>query len=294
MIFNTNFVEALKNLMENDDVIIKRYEVGNVKNNFIYKIGKGEYSPCTEIAKTIVNEKGLVPYSPYLAKFSNGIVSPWTPTNEDIFANDWCVFNLSDIKESSIKESEISFYKEDLDTKIIVKDLKMCQELECKKKKENTNNNSPKVIDIKHSKGLSNCNNAEDFYNYILNFCDEEEKKFVGIFEEILKKIPVDRLSTLATYFFLFHPNVNVTNVCFYVDTLGDMSDDQFFEIIKGLASGVDVNLYCNIKKYNAKQMKEIRLGLEHKVDTSIYSNPEYRAEAMAIIREILETNKWF
>ena len=66
------------------------------ENAFIYYVPPGAYSPCTKIAKTLVNEDGLVNYGGYIAvKTHGGVVIPWTPTQEDILSEDWTIIPYS-------------------------------------------------------------------------------------------------------------------------------------------------------------------------------------------------------
>ena len=62
----------------------------NGKGMFLYFVPAGNYKPCTEIANTIVNEDGLVPYAPYIAmKTVQGYVVPWLASQTDILSDDW-------------------------------------------------------------------------------------------------------------------------------------------------------------------------------------------------------------
>ena len=67
----------------------------NRKGMFLYYVGPGNYSPCTDIAKKLVNENGLVPYAPYIAmKTVDGTVVPWLASQTDILAEDWEVVEI--------------------------------------------------------------------------------------------------------------------------------------------------------------------------------------------------------
>lgn len=60
------------------------------KRMFLYFVPAGNYSPCTEVAKQLVNEDGLVPYAPYIAmKTAQGYVVPWLASQTDILSDDW-------------------------------------------------------------------------------------------------------------------------------------------------------------------------------------------------------------
>lgn len=62
----------------------------NGKGMFLYYIGADKYPAKTEIAKTIADDEGKVPYGAYVAlKTVNGTVIPWTPNMLDMLATDW-------------------------------------------------------------------------------------------------------------------------------------------------------------------------------------------------------------
>lgn len=70
----------------------------NGKGMFLYYVPAGNYKPCTKVAKTIVNEDGLVEYGAYIAmKTAQGNVVPWLASQTDVLAEDWVV--VSDKKE---------------------------------------------------------------------------------------------------------------------------------------------------------------------------------------------------
>lgn len=83
-----NFSEALIKLKENK----KLQRCGfNGKDMFIYYIPKGKYPARMDVVKGIY-EEDLVPYGEYLAiRTENGEVYPWTPSQADLFAEDWRV-----------------------------------------------------------------------------------------------------------------------------------------------------------------------------------------------------------
>lgn len=58
----------------------------------------------------------------------------------------------------------------------------------------------------------------------------------------------------------------------------------QLVEIRKGVWHGLDVSLYAD-PKFEVDQMREIRLGLVDGLDASIYANPEFDVDQMAEIR---------
>lgn len=64
----------------------------NGQGMFVYLVPAGAYAPCTEVAKSLVNEEGLVEYNPYFAiKTVSGTVSTWVPSVNDCLAEDWYV-----------------------------------------------------------------------------------------------------------------------------------------------------------------------------------------------------------
>lgn len=64
----------------------------NGKGMFVYLVPSGAYAPCTEVAKSLVNDEGLVEYNPYFAiKTVSGTVSTWVPSVNDCLAEDWYV-----------------------------------------------------------------------------------------------------------------------------------------------------------------------------------------------------------
>lgn len=91
MILNMTFGHALKALKEGKKVARKGWngkEAG--KDMFLYLVPAGAYSPCTEVAKTLVNKDGLVDYAPYIAmKTAQGYVVPWLASQTDLLSDDW-------------------------------------------------------------------------------------------------------------------------------------------------------------------------------------------------------------
>lgn len=64
----------------------------NGKGMFLYYVPAGAYAPCTDIAKSIVNEDGLVEYGAYIAmKTAQGNVVPWLASQTDMLAEDWII-----------------------------------------------------------------------------------------------------------------------------------------------------------------------------------------------------------
>lgn len=64
----------------------------NGQGMFVYLVPAGAYVPCTEVAKSLVNDEGLVEYNPYFAiKTVSGTVSTWVPSVNDCLAEDWYV-----------------------------------------------------------------------------------------------------------------------------------------------------------------------------------------------------------
>ena len=64
----------------------------NGKGMFLYYVPAGAYAPCTDIAKSIVNEDGLVEYGAYIAmKTAQGNVVPWLASQTDMLAEDWMI-----------------------------------------------------------------------------------------------------------------------------------------------------------------------------------------------------------
>ena len=74
-IFCMDFGDAVRALKDGKRVARKGW---NNKGMFLYFVPAGNYSPCTEVAKQLVNEDGLVPYAPY-----------WLASQTDILSDDW-------------------------------------------------------------------------------------------------------------------------------------------------------------------------------------------------------------
>ena len=58
----------------------------------------------------------------------------------------------------------------------------------------------------------------------------------------------------------------------------------QSQEVLLGLESGVNVNLYADAA-YDFKQMEQIRLGLEHGIDVTKLLNPLIPSDVMMNMR---------
>jgi hypothetical protein len=57
---------------------------------FLYYVPEGQYPARTAIARAEWGTEGLVPYQPYIAiKTMRGTVVTWTPSQEDMLAEDW-------------------------------------------------------------------------------------------------------------------------------------------------------------------------------------------------------------
>ena len=82
-----DFGEALNALKQGNRVARTGW---NGKGMFVYLVPAGAYAPCTEVAKPLVNDEGLVEYNPYFAiKTVSGTVSTWVPSINDCLAEDW-------------------------------------------------------------------------------------------------------------------------------------------------------------------------------------------------------------
>lgn len=82
-----NFGEALDSLKSGKKVARTGW---NGQGMFLYYVPASAYAPCTAIAKTFVNENGLVPYGAYIAmKTVDGTVVPWLASQTDMLSDDW-------------------------------------------------------------------------------------------------------------------------------------------------------------------------------------------------------------
>lgn len=67
----------------------------NGKGMYLYYVPSNKYATATEIAKKDFGD--YVEYSPYIAiKTVNNIVSIWNPSQMDMFADDWRIYNNGD------------------------------------------------------------------------------------------------------------------------------------------------------------------------------------------------------
>lgn len=83
-----NFADALEAVL-NASLPIAR-ESWNGKGMFVYAVSGNSYEATSIVAKGHWGEGMKVPYSPYLAiKGADGVVSPWVPSQQDLFAHDW-------------------------------------------------------------------------------------------------------------------------------------------------------------------------------------------------------------
>ena len=86
---NFSFGEAIRLLKRGHKVSRRGW---NGKGQFIYYVSPGNYKPCTDAARTIVNEDGNVPYRDYIAIYTvQGTVVPWVASQTDILAEDWYI-----------------------------------------------------------------------------------------------------------------------------------------------------------------------------------------------------------
>ena len=82
-----DFGKALQALKEGKKVARKGW---NGKGMFLYYVGEDRYPAKTEIAKTIADKDGKVPYHAYIAmKTAQGYVVPWLASQTDILDEDW-------------------------------------------------------------------------------------------------------------------------------------------------------------------------------------------------------------
>lgn len=82
-----NFGQAIEELKNGKKVARNGW---NGKGMFLYYVPEGAYKPCTEIAASLVNSKGLVEYGAYIAmKTAQGNVVPWFASQPDMLSDDW-------------------------------------------------------------------------------------------------------------------------------------------------------------------------------------------------------------
>lgn len=83
-----NFSEALELLQKGYRVCRAGW---NAKNQYVYHVPANSYPAVTEVAKAEFGE--MVPYNAYLAiKTVQGTVAPWAPSQTDILAADWEIY----------------------------------------------------------------------------------------------------------------------------------------------------------------------------------------------------------
>jgi hypothetical protein len=67
----------------------------NGKGMWIYAVPAASYPAQTKAARQ--NIGSMIPYGAYMAmKGFDGVVSPWLPSQPDLFAKDWVIFALDD------------------------------------------------------------------------------------------------------------------------------------------------------------------------------------------------------
>lgn len=77
------------------------------KGMFVYFVGPDRYVAKTDAAKSIADEEGKVSYSGYFAiKLPDGHVSVWTPSTEDLLADDWDLVEDDEHESSEKKPGE--------------------------------------------------------------------------------------------------------------------------------------------------------------------------------------------
>ena len=102
----SQFALIFSTISSDSDMVARRRSWGD---DFIYVVPAGKFSPYTPVAHHLVNEDGLVEYLPYIARFNaiNKSVSPWTPSNEDLFALDWTFATFDKEKAATLKGNNI-------------------------------------------------------------------------------------------------------------------------------------------------------------------------------------------
>lgn len=102
----SQFALIFSTITSDSDMVARRRSWGD---DFIYVVPAGKYAPCTSTASRLVNEDGLVEYLPYIARFNttNKSVSPWAPSNEDLFALDWTFATFDKEKAATLKGNNI-------------------------------------------------------------------------------------------------------------------------------------------------------------------------------------------
>lgn len=86
-----NFSEALTRMKEG---LRLQREGWNGKGMFTYVVPAASYPAQRGPAQEWAGEKAMIPYGAYVAiKSPNGEVNPWVPSQQDMMAEDWIVFN---------------------------------------------------------------------------------------------------------------------------------------------------------------------------------------------------------
>jgi len=86
-----DFSDALEALKEGYKVTRKSWVIQG-KSRYLYYVAPGVYPARTNVAREEFGEE--VPYSGYIAlKTDLGYVTPYTPTNPDLLAEDWLVIS---------------------------------------------------------------------------------------------------------------------------------------------------------------------------------------------------------
>lgn len=85
-----NIVEAIKCIKAQKPVRRANWS----GDKFLYYVHAATYPAITNVAKSIANKEGKVPYKEYIAiHCKDGEVGFYTPTQCDILANDWIVLS---------------------------------------------------------------------------------------------------------------------------------------------------------------------------------------------------------
>lgn len=102
----SQFALIFSTISSDIDMVARRKCWGD---DFIYVVPAGKFAPYTPTAQHLVNDEGLVNYLPYIARFNSATksVSPWTPSNEDLFASDWTFATFNKEKAASLKGDNI-------------------------------------------------------------------------------------------------------------------------------------------------------------------------------------------
>lgn len=67
----------------------------NGKGMFVYAVPEAAYPAQTGVAKAHFGSEAKVPYGAYAAiKGADGVVNPWTPSQQDMFADDWTIVEI--------------------------------------------------------------------------------------------------------------------------------------------------------------------------------------------------------